>query len=174
MRINHGAIVEGTFVQPQYPPFGQLPCPVGPYNVDIRMRSADTAVTMGSFLALPTGILATLRFATRNTTLVEIPFSFDIHPIEQRSQFELSAQVRLAHSEAAETVPASHVTNSGGGVGLDGIKAGYCVLWFPMLVEEIASPVVITASWPEAQLADRSVTLPEYAVRAAADAATLL
>ena len=50
----------------------------------------------------------------------------------------------------------------------DSVEIRTCVLWFPIELDVVAEAVTIRLAWPEAGLADQSLTLPIGELRAAA------
>ena len=138
----------------QYPPFGQIPGPL-PASPHIIRQTPRAALSLTSFQVLPTGLLASLRTSTKETTLLDITYSFEAMSPGEQTQLEI--WVEASQGEDGNRVAANLANGSRGQD--ESIDSRVYTLWFPIHLAEIERALTVHLSWPEAGIEHETVKL---------------
>jgi hypothetical protein len=129
----------------------------------IVRRTPETALSLTSFHALPTGLLATLRTSTRDRGLLDATYSFEAMSAGEETQLEV--WVETEQDEGGSRVPANLASGSRGQD--QGVDARVYTLWFPVSVSEADQLLTVHLTWPEAGIDHEAVTIEPSDIRAA-------
>jgi hypothetical protein len=153
----------------QYPPFGQIPGPVlaGVYVV---RQTSQVALSLTNFEVLPTGLLATLRTSTSDTSLFEVTYSFEAMSPGEPTQLDIWVDTDRGESRDEPRRIAANLARGSRGQD-DGIDSRTYALWFPVDLSAADRALTIRLSWPEAGLEYEEVRIEQADARAALELA---
>lgn len=146
----------------QYPPFGQIPGPL-PASPHIIRQTPRVALSLTSFQALPTGLLASLRTSTRDTTLLDVSYSFEAMSAGEQTQLEIWVEASPGDGGGRT---AANLANGSRGQD-EGIDSRVYTLWFPVGLAEADRALTIHLAWPEAGIKNDSVAIERTEIQAA-------
>ena len=149
----------------QYPPFGHIPGPVLA-GVYVIRQTSQAALSLINFEVLPTGLLATLRTSTRDTSLFDVTYSFEAMAPGEPTQLDIWVETDRGESRDEPSRIAANLAS--GSRGQDqGIDFRVYSLWFPIDLGDADGPLTIRLTWPEAGLELEAVTIEPADIRAA-------
>jgi hypothetical protein len=149
----------------QYPPFGHIPGPVLA-GVYVIRQTSQAALSLTNFEVLPTGLLATLRTSTRDTSLFDVTYSFEAMAPGEPTQLDIWVETDRGESRDESSRIAANLASGSRGQD-DGINSRVYVLWFPVDLSAVDGALTIRLNWPEAGLGHEEARIEPADVRAA-------